>query len=171
MCALEIREASVPDAEAIARVHVDTWRTTYRGLLPAALLDTLDYGHREAFWTGTISGRAGAGSVFVAETEAGVVGFASCGPERSGHKEFHGELYAVYVLEAHQGLGIGRSLFDAVVRRLIRDGFDSMLVWVLEGNPARTFYERMGGRHAGTRTERVGDSDLVEAAYCWSGLA
>jgi len=31
-----IRRAAPRDAEAIARVRIDGWRTSYRGLIPAA---------------------------------------------------------------------------------------------------------------------------------------
>jgi hypothetical protein len=31
---VQIREATVADADGIARVHVDTWRSAYCGLIP-----------------------------------------------------------------------------------------------------------------------------------------
>jgi GNAT superfamily N-acetyltransferase len=102
-----------------------------------------------------ISGRAGAGSVFVADSGNGLVGFSICGPERSGHTVYRGELYAIYVLEQYQGKGLGRQLFDAVRSRLVRDGFDSMLLWVLDRNPACAFYERMGGSRVGADRKSV----------------
>ena len=44
-----IREASPTDAAAIARVHVDSWRTTYAGIVPADYLANLSYTRREQF--------------------------------------------------------------------------------------------------------------------------
>jgi hypothetical protein len=40
---LVIREAAPADAPGIARVHVDTWRTTYQGIVPDQFLARLSY--------------------------------------------------------------------------------------------------------------------------------
>ena len=50
-----IREASPRDAAAIARVHVDSWRTTYAGIVPADYLANLSYTRREQFWCDILS--------------------------------------------------------------------------------------------------------------------
>ena len=42
-----------------------------------------------------------------------------------------------------------------------------MLLWVLASNPARQFYEAMGGRVVGVKSERFGDTILKEIAYGW----
>jgi ribosomal protein S18 acetylase RimI-like enzyme len=65
-----------------------------------------------------------------------------------------------------QGRGIGRLLFEEVVRRLRAEGFDSMMLWVLAGNPARRFYERMGGKPVRTQTITIG-RELTEIGYGW----
>ena len=40
---MHIREATLDDVPGIARVHVDTWRTTYPGIVPAEHLAGLSY--------------------------------------------------------------------------------------------------------------------------------
>jgi ribosomal protein S18 acetylase RimI-like enzyme len=40
---LEIRIASKEDIKGVSRVYVDSWRTTYRGLVPDDYLDELSY--------------------------------------------------------------------------------------------------------------------------------
>ena len=42
-----VREAVPADARAIARVHVDSWRTTYRDIVPDSVLSQLSYEERE----------------------------------------------------------------------------------------------------------------------------
>ncbi len=37
--AIDIRRATAQDAAAIARVRIDAWRVTYRGMIPDAYLD------------------------------------------------------------------------------------------------------------------------------------
>lgn len=56
-----------------------------------------------------------------------------------------GEVYAIYVLPEYQRQGIGRQLMSMCAEELLRGSMDTLLVWVLEANPARRFYERLGG--------------------------
>ncbi len=178
-----VREARPADVPGIARVHVDTWRTTYRGIVPDDYLDALSYEARERFWTRALerlaaAGEAGAtgnphpGGLFVAEAPGGeVVGFASCGREATGDPQYPGELYAIYVLDAWQGQGLGRRLARAVADRLAAAGLYSMLVWVLADNPMRRFYEALGDRLLREKKVEIGGVALVEVAYGWPDTA
>ena len=173
MSPIRIREAVPADAGPLARVHVDTWRTAYSGIVPADHLAGLSYEARESRWNDIFAANQPATSTFVAETGEGeIVGFASGGPERQGDPTYFGEVYAVYVLQDHQRRGVGRHLTVAVIGRLRRDGFASMLLWVLEDNaPARRFYESMGGEPVGRRITTIGGADLTELSYCWKDTA
>src|SRR6266852_2478242 len=104
-----IREASPTDATAIARVHVDSWRTTYAGIVPADYLANLSYARREQFRCDISSTPPPSGCVYVAAEDPGeVVGFASGGSERSGNTLYQGALYAIYLLAPYQPQGLGR---------------------------------------------------------------
>ncbi len=83
-------------------VHVDTWRTAYKGIVSDDYLEDLSYDVSERLWQEVIT--AGDGCVFVAEDEGGVFGFASGSPrERFSRnlREYEGELKTVYVLPSH----------------------------------------------------------------------
>ena len=43
MSFFSVRDAQIEDAPAIARVHVDTWRSAYRGIVPDDHLDAMSY--------------------------------------------------------------------------------------------------------------------------------
>ena len=76
---IRIRRAVDSDARGIARVHVDSWRSTYAGILPAEHLAALDYDRREANWRPLLADRRQ--NVFVAEDQRGrIIGFVSGGP-------------------------------------------------------------------------------------------
>ena len=170
---VRIRVASLDDAGAIARVHVDSWRTTYPGIVPAEHLAGLSYRKRELVWADILSAGRPTESNFVAETDRGeIVGFAGGGPRREGDPAYRGELYAIYLLQRHQRAGVGRRLVSAVARQLLVDGFRSMLTWVLEDNrPACLFYEAIGGTEVGRQTITSGGADLVEVAYGWGDVS
>ena len=165
-----IRQAVDSDARGIARVHVDSWRATYADILPAEYLAALDYDRREANWRPILADRRQI--AFVAEDRHGrVVGFVSGGAERNGDTAYPGELYAIYLLESCQGQGLGRGLVTALVEWFVSQGWQSMLLWVLEDNPSRGFYEALGGVRIKRETVAIGGTELVEIAYGWSDIA
>ena len=163
---IRVMAANLDDAGPIARVQVDAWRTAYAGIVPTEYLAGLSYRDRESKWTAILSAGRPAESNFVAETAGGgVVGFAGGGPERESTPTFRGEFYAIYLLEEYQRAGVGRRLVSAVARRLLVDGFCSMLVWVLEDNrPACIFYESLEGSTVDRQTITIGGADLAEGA-------
>lgn len=164
-----MRPAGVADAAAIARVHVATWRTAYRGLLPDDFLGSLDEPGYEARWVRAISDPGI--RVYVTEEGEAVVGFASGGRERAGEPEFSGELYALYVLSEAQGHGHGRRLVRAVVDGLHEMGIRDMIVWVLRDNPnARRFYERLGGVFVREQPITIASTVVQEVSYGWRRL-
>jgi GNAT superfamily N-acetyltransferase len=162
--------ATVEDVPAIARVHVDSWRSTYKGIMPDDLLANLSYERREAMWRDILSKEDAPEGVFVAQDNGTVIGFSSCGPERTQNAEYTGELYAIYLIQQYQGRGVGRELTRAAAQRLSEQGHQGMLVWVLEQNPSRRFYEALGGQFVERKTIEIGGVDLIEVAYGWRDL-
>ena len=161
-----VRQATVKDAGAIAKIHVDTWRSAYRGLVSEDYLAALSYRRAEDRWITQLSGAAG--FCLVAETSGGVmVGFAAGGPERENSPEFASEVYALYVTPSYHRRGVGRQLMVAMAREFLRREGLGMKVWVLAGNPARGFYEALGGRLAGQKPIEIGGKPLLEVAYGW----
>jgi L-amino acid N-acyltransferase YncA len=164
---VQIREATAADAPHIARVHVDSWQTTYAGIVPKDFLAAMSYKDFEARWRGWMGSRSGVRGVFyVAELAAGdIVGFASGGPRQGGsYPGYEGELYTAYVLRQHQRQGLGRRLLGAVARELLNDDKRSMLAWVLAQNPSRPFYEASDGTLLGSKHIEVGGATLEEVA-------
>lgn len=161
------------DAPAIARVHVSSWRTTYRGLLPDTYLDAMDVAEYADRWSRTLRDPYGRSVVLLVEEQDRTVGFASCGRERDGDRRYEGELYAIYLLEEAQRRGHGRALVEASAAALALRGMSSMVVWVLRDNAgARRFYERLGGRYLRERPLDLGlPVDAREVAYLWRDTA
>ncbi len=162
---MRIRKAILKDAKAIAKVHVDSWRTTYANIFPAEFLNNLSYESREQLWIESIPD----GIVYVAEDIDGkIVGFVSGGKERSGKYEgFDGELYAIYILKEYQGKGVGKALVKPLVLNLQEIGFYSMLVLVLEDNPSCLFYEALGGKKLDSIDVEIAGKQIKEAVYGW----
>jgi ribosomal protein S18 acetylase RimI-like enzyme len=160
---LVIRRAGTADAAAIARVYVDSWRGAYRGQLPDSYLAKLDYAAFERHWRQTFAAR---GWAFVAAEGDRVIGIASGGRARRQNLA-SGEIYVLYVLAEQHGRGIGRALFDACHFELAKRGHAGTLVWVLASNPARHFYEHLGGIRVAENTLSVGGTRVREVGYLW----
>lgn len=162
---MQIREAVPGDAEAIALVHLESWKTTYPGIVPQAYIDGLQLADGVARWQRQLAGNAAL--VFVAEDDDGVFGFAAGGAMVHTVEGFDGELGAIYLLATHQKQGAGAALTRRVATALRDQGFRSMVVWALTANPACGFYERMGGVRVAEQMIAIGGVDLPEAAFGW----
>lgn len=168
---LLIRPARPADAPAMARVHVDTWRTTYGGLIPDAYLAGLSVERSAARWSDYLANPPAKGLAFVAEAPAEhIVAVTSAGPLREALEDFDAEIYALYVAQAYQGVGLGRRLVAACARELRNEGFHSLVIWVLKDNPACGFYARLGGQRNAEKVVEIGGEPLLDVAYVWPDL-
>lgn len=167
--ALKIRKAKPSDAAAIAKVHVDTWRTTYKGIVPNAYLAGLAYKPKEEMWERLIAEQEENDHYFVLLDKSDkVVGFVCGGDNRTEDDDmFDAEIFAIYILEPFQGKGNGRALLEKSLQQFKRDGFKHAIVWVVEANPACQFYEAAGGKHVAERMEDIGGKKLKELGYGW----
>ena len=174
MPSITLRDATPFDARPIAEVHVATWRTTYPGIMPQEHLDALSIGQFAADWANRLADSRAEGQtrILVAEDEAGqIVGFSSGGPERTGDTEYPAEVYTLYLLQSLQGQGLGRRLLTAMARRLSDGGYPAFMLWTHIRNPARAFYEAMGGTPARTSQRVVSGVTYDDVGYCWDNAA
>jgi GNAT superfamily N-acetyltransferase len=162
-----IRVAEVRDAAAIAHVHVQSWLTTYEGIVPREYLASLNEAERVPIWQDWLTRDI---DVFVAEVEGEVVGFAGGGAIREPFDAYDSELYTLYLLKEVRGRGVGKALLGAVVKALVQKGHRSMAVWVLEQNPAVRFYEKTGARYLMSKQIEIGGVNLSEFALGWPDL-
>jgi ribosomal protein S18 acetylase RimI-like enzyme len=145
-----VREATVDDAEAVARIHVRAWQAAYAGILPDDLLAELDPVERAVLRRAHLADPDRVTTNVVAVRDAAIVGFADAGPydlyrnpERQNPDV--GEVYAIYVDPRHWGTGAGRALMRAALADLTAQGPRPVRLWVLTANDrARRFYERCG---------------------------
>ncbi len=152
-------------AEALARVHVASWRAAYgRGLLPATYLARLSASELARTWRQRLSSAAGCSSVRVAMLDDELVGFVTFGPcHERAHADFAGEIRMLYVHPQATQRGAGRQLMQTACAALERQGWRWLVLWVVAGNaPARRFYETLGlVADGGQRIERF-DGVAVE---------
>jgi ribosomal protein S18 acetylase RimI-like enzyme/predicted nucleotidyltransferase len=166
---LRLRRPTAEDAEALARVHVATWQTAYRGIVADAFLDRMSLEKGTAMWTMLLeSPSQPAFRVWLAEAHGAVVGFADGGASRDGDLGPKvGEIAAIDVRPEWWRRGIGDALLDRLAADLAASGFETLSLWVLEANDAaRRFYEARGFSSDGTRRDvRIGRGEYPELRY------
>ena len=171
-----IRVGTLEDTPGLASMHVTSWRETYAGILPDAMLSSLSVGERKVMWDQVMRQPTTLGStvVHLAEHDGKIIGFGSCGSQRTEplrDKGYDSEISAIYVLREFQGHGLGTRLLFAMAADLISRGFSAAALWVLRDNlPARRFYERHCAQITAEREDARGDTVLIELAYGWRHL-
>lgn len=164
------RDAAPADAEAIARLHVASWREAYAGIVPAAILENVDMADRIARWQDHL---AGEGVSLIAEADGGPAGFIRAGaPPEPVVAEADGHIFALYVLGRHHRRGIGAGLLGRAARAWGARGGRALSVGVLtENTPARAFYEAMGARFVRSESYLWDGHFLPESIYVFEDLA
>lgn len=169
-----IRKAQIKDARNIVEVKTYTWLTTYKGLMPEELLEnrlnTID--ERTEQTKDSIEKKIleKRNNTFVAEVDGKVVGMLGYGKSRNENYSDSGEIYSIYVLKDYQGFGIGKKLFMTGIKTLIDQGYDSMILNVLEGNKTLHFYEKYGGKNVGSKTDNFAGVELTENVMFFDNL-
>jgi len=189
---VKIRPATAQDAAALAQIQVNSYRTAYAGLMPADYLAHFTLEEQEQDWRDLLAEPTG-DIVLVAESDGGeIAGYAVGRPGpvevpacRAGTGlpagAYDAELVSLHVRRAVQKRGIGRALVRAMAQALQEQGCTSLALFVLVGNPACTFYERLGGQCVGKKRWTISagqagtldefDFEVVETAYGWPEIA
>ncbi|MFC7473630.1 GNAT family N-acetyltransferase [Dankookia sp. GCM10030260] len=176
-----IRRARATDAEAIGAVHVATWRTAYAGVLPDDYLADLSPLRHAAGYEQAITDRRNGHAVFVAVAsgadapadtagEGGtIIGFTSGGRARRDWLA-QGEVETLYLLDDYRDRGVGRRLMRAMAAHLAVVGCRSAMLWVLQDNPSRWFYQRLHGRPAAQEAIRFAGRTMQQMAFVWDPI-
>ena len=164
---MQVRPATVADAEGIAQIHVASWQAAYRDLMPSAVLDHLSVEKRAAFWQTHLASQPL--QTFVAELNGAILGFCDLVPSRDkdSNPKAVAEIVAIYVDPRHWRQGVGRALCLRALEAARRKQFIAVTLWSLGSNiAARNFYEALGFQLDGaTKFETIGNYELHQVRF------
>jgi ribosomal protein S18 acetylase RimI-like enzyme len=142
---MDYRPATASDVEAIAALHVDSWRRNYRGAYSDAYLDGDVVADRLVVWSGRLGEPTPNQYGIVAEQDGHVVGFAFTILDE--HPALGALLENLHVAHELKGEGVGSRLMAETARELIaRRPSSGLYLSVLEQNSAaQGFYAARGG--------------------------
>lgn len=159
---IAIRKAVPEDARGIVEVNTYTWLTTYKGLMPDKLLEDRLKNMEERIPIIENNIKEKKSNLYVAESDEKIVGIMSYGKSKDDKYTNSGEIYTLYVLEEYQGLGIGKKLFLKALEDLIDNGYNSMVLNVLDGNKTIDFYKKYSGVKVDSFSKSFGGTELIE---------
>ena len=178
MSAVTLRPVAPGDAEAMAKLHVETWEAAYRGMIPDDVMARNDLEQRRLLWRGLLVEAERLPLVEVALVEGGppaqqtLAGFIWSRRIEQPEAAFGAEIVALNVRPESWRRGIGRRLMAAAAARLAGLGAGSVYLWVFrENSGARAFYEGLGGRIVDEDVERFGEVTVPRIAYAWKPMS
>ncbi|TRZ38603.1 GNAT family N-acetyltransferase [Niallia circulans] len=132
-----IRKIKQEDITQVQDVAKTTWNATYEGIIPEGIQKNF---LKSAYNDDRMKQRLVSSTLYVAEVEGKVIGFANFSPVREDGKV---ELGAIYLYPEQQGKGIGTALVNAGIKDL--DGVNEIYINVEKDNKiGKTFYEAKG---------------------------
>ncbi len=163
-----MRDIIPSDASSLAHILIEANEHAFRGLIPDQCLEFTE-AESAANWEHTLLAGLPTGDFMIAATlPTGQVISYVWGGANTKEPDYASEIRQVMVLPTYQGQGIGRQLVCLLAQRLIEQGLHSMRVEVLQVNPNRPFYERLGGQLV---SEQLYDWDGVILPMCVYGWA
>lgn len=162
-----IRIATINDAKQLAKVKVDTWKTTYKGMVPEEYLNNLDYEEIAGKFVRFFEENNQSKFIYIYIDDAtqevgGYVWFGS--PDEDF--EYDSEIYALYVFDKYHKQGIGKQLINFAFGKFRDKGNKNLILWVIKDNlNARKFYEKMGGKLVKEKNKKIGGQDVKECGY------
>ncbi|MEX0785408.1 MAG: GNAT family N-acetyltransferase, partial [Dehalococcoidia bacterium] len=169
---IRLRLAQPSDAQAIAALHADSWRTAYRGMLPDEFLDNDVVDDRATLWAKRFGDAEYLSHTvtLLAEQNGELAGFAHSFIDED--PEWGTLLDNLHVRPELKRSGIGTKLVVESAARVQALGSElGLYLWVLEGNAnAQRFYDALGGRVVGRSTSPEGGGSAPSLRYWWPQL-
>lgn len=171
---MRLRPATAGDADAVAALHADSWRRSYRGALRDGYLDGDIVPERAALWRSRLTAPAADTHTILAVDDAsgGLLGFAHTIADAD--PDWGSLLDNLHVVHDRRREGLGASLMRATAAWVV--GFAARPVlhlWVLDANAgARRFYESLGAADVGGDVwEPPGGGAAPRRRYAWTDLS
>jgi GNAT superfamily N-acetyltransferase len=166
---MKYRGATARDIEAIAGLHAESWRRSYRGAYSDAFLDGDVFEDRLTVWTDRLTEPPPNRFTIVAEQDGVVAGFAHT--VLDDDPTWGALLDNLHVVHSLKGHGTGtRLMAETAAVVLDRTPSAGLYLWVLEHNtPAQAFYQARGGKCVGRGEAKSPAGDpLVTLRYAWA---
>ena len=159
---MEIRYITQSDDRmAISRIYEESWKHAYKDIIPQEFLNSIEEGK----WVPVLDSPDWYTLVCVEDGK--YIGTSSFCKSRFSDYPAYGEIISIYLLPDYTGKGYGGKLFDKAVSELKKQGYDKLLLWVLEDNTlAKEFYIKHNFIESDNiMNDNIGGKQLREVMY------
>jgi GNAT superfamily N-acetyltransferase len=167
----DLRQAVTSDAETIATLHTESWRTAYRGILSNDYLDGDIFDERRKYWQESLNvPQPERRYVLLAEQASETVAFVSVFLDEE--PAYGALLHNLHVRPHLKGQGLGKLLMAKAAEWTLVQNVNQMHLWVFEANSeARKFYEASGGKVVEEKQMSVaGNVERKVLRYFWNNV-
>jgi GNAT superfamily N-acetyltransferase len=168
---IKLIEAQLSDYRDIAKLHADSWKRNYRGILSDNYLDNEAYIDRLDTWYRRLYKPVENQIVTLAVLNRDIVGF--CCTMLNDDPLYGSLIDNLHVSESMQKSGIGKMLIKDAAGTIVKKALTpKMYLWVYEANTnARKVYEHLGGTNFETLMKTGNDGTAVRTCrYTWNDV-
>ena len=168
---MKFREATLNDAEVIAKLHLDSWRKNYCNDLSKEYLEYFAQAERYQLWNQRLRTPKENQRVILAEDRGSIVGFACIYIDEN--EKWGSYLDNFHIAEAYQNKGIGTTLLGQVFKRCkIEAKKTGLCLLVNQSNKkAQNFYLKNGANNQETGIWNAPDGSSVPTFwFTWSSI-
>ena len=148
----------------ISNIYEESWKCAYKGTIPPDSLDSIPEGR----WSSSVDNPDW--KTLLCIEDGKIIG--TCSFCKSRIEQFHnwGEIISIYLLPNYIGKGYGKALMKSALSALKMQGYEKILLWVLEENiRARHFYEQSGFSPTDDFiNDTIGGKELREIRYIFA---
>ena len=139
--AFSVRKARLSDAQEIASIHVNSWKSAFEDLMPERYINSYTLEDRNAEWIKVLG--SASESVIIAEDKSRLVGFLSYSESENSLGTL--DLNKLYLCPSIYGEGVGYLLMKQMENEAQTACIDLIRLYVLDKNQsAINFYSKQG---------------------------
>jgi N-acetylglutamate synthase-like GNAT family acetyltransferase len=150
-----IKESDIP---AVAKVHYESWKIAYKGILSDKLLEQLNAERFEKVWSDILKQKNRMNLLI--EENKNTIGFIGFEITPKNKEHLDGEIIGLYVDPLTWRRGAGATLMEQAFIQMKKKGFDRAMLWTMTRNHiSRNFFQKMGFKLTGEKrvSERAGE--------------
>ncbi len=170
MYSLEIRKVLVGDLPKLAHIHLETWKSCYKGIIVQETLDNLQFQNSLRNMERTYNDS----EVFfylasIHDISVGFIIFSL--KSRHENYEEYAEIPAIYILPEYHNAGIGKNLIKTAFQVYRELNVTKVMLCALKHNRDKDFYQKCGAVVTKEEEIMIGGNPYLIEIWVWENLS
>jgi len=161
-----IVKPEIKEAKEIATLIKEGWSSAYKGIISEDFLKNMDLEKMTEKWKKNIEVDK---DVYIYKENNEILGVIRFGEAENSLSKKTGEIFCLYVKPEQKRKGIGTQLLNFAKDKLIKNGYEQMIIWCLKGNnQGKNFYKKCGGVKIKERDYTVRGIQVREEGFVYN---